>query len=464
MNKIKDIYNIGILRDSVYFKIFFLLWALVHNFSFGQRYTGYLSPIVLLWGGILLIRNIFNYKARISKILMYLIYAFLASYVITIIFNRNLNLVGNTKTLIWASIMTLVLFITEYSDKDKKVYRDINIISKVLVVIIFIISISAIVMFCLDISYFTERVDGKLIPQGYYAARLWGIYVDPNQASSVALIALILSVVLIVQRKVFNKIFLTISIIIQYIFIILTGSRGGEIALIFVLIGLGYLLFDYILRNSFRNDVIRAIISLIIGIIITAGIVISFDGSRKLLSYIPKATVKTQQYIHQTTGIQSGEHLGNVTVERPDATSSNGRLTLWKDGLRLSKFSPIFGFGDRNIPLKAAELTPGSSLEKQYVHNGFIHMLLSGGLMATIIMMIFIGIIAIKAIVIFFGKNRYKQNYYIFSIISLLIVSLLIASMFLTEIFYQNSFIATTYWVFLGYISILSNSLKQYNR
>lgn len=464
MNKIKDIYNIGILRDSVYFKIFFLLWALVHNFSFGQRYTGCLSPIVLLWGGILLIRNIFNYKARISKILMYLIYAFLASYVITIIFNRNLNLVGNTKTLIWASIMTLVLFITEYSDKDKKVYRDINIISKVLVVIIFIISISAIVMFCLDISYFTERVDGKLIPQGYYAARLWGIYVDPNQASSVALIALILSVVLIVQRKVFNKIFLTISIIIQYIFIILTGSRGGEIALIFVLIGLGYLLFDYILRNSFRNDVIRAIISLIIGIIITAGIVISFDGSRKLLSYIPKATVKTQQYIHQTTGIQSGEHLGNVTVERPDATSSNGRLTLWKDGLRLSKFSPIFGFGDRNIPLKAAELTPGSSLEKQYVHNGFIHMLLSGGLMATIIMMIFIGIIAIKAIVIFFGKNRYKQNYYIFSIISLLIVSLLIASMFLTEIFYQNSFIATTYWIFLGYISILSNSLKQYNR
>ena len=464
MNKIKDIYNIGILRDSVYFKIFFLLWALVHNFSFGQRYTGYLSPIVLLWGGILLIRNIFNDKARISKILMYLIYAFLASYVITIIFNRNLNLVGNTKTLIWASIMTLVLFITEYSDKDKKVYRDINIISKVLVVIIFIISISAIVMFCLDISYFTERVDGKLIPQGYYAARLWGIYVDPNQASSVALIALILSVVLIVQIKVFNKIFLKISIIIQYIFIILTGSRGGEIALIFVLIGLGYLLFDYILRNSFRNDAIRAIISLIIGIIITAGIVISFDGSRKLLSYIPKATVKTQQYIHQTTGIQSGEHLGNVTVERPDATSSNGRLTLWKDGLRLSKFSPIFGFGDRNIPLKAAELTPGSSLEKQYVHNGFIHMLLSGGLMATIIMMIFIGIIAIKAIVIFFGKNRYKQNYYIFSIISLLIVSLLIASMFLTEIFYQNSFIATTYWVFLGYISILSNSLKQYNR
>ncbi|MBM6838535.1 hypothetical protein H9X77_09940, partial [Clostridium saudiense] len=179
----------------------------------------------------------------------------------TIIFNRNLNLVGNTKTLIWATIMTLVLFISEYSDRDRKIYRDISLISKVLVIAIFIISISSIAMFCLDISYFTERVDGRLIPQGYYAARLWGIYVDPNQASSVALIALILSLVLMVQKNVFNKIFLIISIITQYTFIILTGSRGGEIALIFVLIGLGYLLFDYILRNKLRSNVIRTILS-----------------------------------------------------------------------------------------------------------------------------------------------------------------------------------------------------------
>lgn len=463
MNRIESIYNIRILRDSVYFKIFFLLWALVHNFSFGQRYTGYLSPIVLLWGGLLLIRNVFIYKVRIPNILKYLIYMFLASYFVTIIINRNLNLVGNTKTLIWASIMTLVLFISEYSDRDKKIYKDINLIAKVLVVVIFIISVVAVGMFCLDVSYFTERVDGKLIPQGYYAARLWGIYVDPNQASSVALIALILSLILIVQKKVFNKIFLIISIITQYIFIILTGSRGGEIALIFVLIGLGYLLFDYILRNSLRNNSLRTILSLIIGMIIAVGIIASFNGTRKVLSYIPKATIETQKYINETTGIESGEHLGNVTVVRPDTQTSNGRLTLWRDGFRLSKFSPIFGFGDRNIPIKASELTPGSSLEEQYVHNGFIHMLLSGGLVATIIMLIFIGIIAIKAIMVFFGGNRYNKDYYVFSIISLLVLSLLIAAMFLTEIFYQNSFIATSFWIFLGYIAILSNNFKQYN-
>ncbi|MBM6839531.1 O-antigen ligase family protein, partial [Clostridium saudiense] len=67
-----------------------------------------------------------------------------------------------------------------------------------------------------------------------------------------------------------------------------------------------------------------------------------------------------------------------IDIERNDLSSSNGRIVLWKDGLRLSKYSPVFGFGDRNIPVKASELTPGSSLAKKTVHNGFIHMLLSG--------------------------------------------------------------------------------------
>lgn len=460
MNKISRIYNIGILRDSVYFKIFFLLWALVHNFSFGQRYTGYLSPIVLLWGGLLLIRNFFIDKAKVSKILMYLIYAFLAAYVITIIINRDVNLIGNTKTLIWTAIMTLVLFASEYSADNKKIYRDINIISKVIVTIVFIISVLSILMFALDISYFTQRIDGRMIPQGYYAARLWGIYVDPNQASSIATIALILSLVLLVQRKDFNKIFLYISIITQYIFIILTGSRGGEIALILVLIGLVYLLFNYILTNALRNNIIRKGIALLIGVIITFGIISSFDVTRKTLSYIPRATVKTQEYINQTTGIQSGEHSGNVTVERPDAATSNGRITLWKDGFRLSKLSPIFGFGDRNINIKAAELTPGSSLESQYVHNGFIHMLLGGGIVAVIIMVIFIFIIALNAIKIFFRNKTGSTKYYIYSIICLAVLALLISAVFLTEIFYQNSFIATAFWILIGNIAALTYENK----
>ena len=200
------------------------------------------------------------------------------------------------------------------------------------------------------------------------------------------------------------------------------------------------------------------------GLIISVTIVFSFENSRKLLANIPRLTISTQEFISNTTGTDVGFHSGNITVERPDVgggiDSSNGRLTLWRDGFRLIKYSPIFGFGDRNIVSKAAEFTPGSSLEKQFVHNGFIHMLLSGGIVAVSIMMTLLVLIMINIVKIVFGNKRYNRGYYIYSIMSLLIGSLLITAVFLTEIFYQNSFMATVFWIYMGFVVALANDKK----
>lgn len=464
---INNMYKSKLLSDSVYYKIVFMIWALVHTLSFGPRITGYLSPVILLWGALILFRNLVLKKNIVRKSYLYIIFAFLISYVITIIINSSLNVLGNTKTLIWAAIMLLVIFINEKSEGNKKLYNDIIRVSSVIVIITFIISFISVLMFCLDISYWVNRVDGALIPQGYYAARLWGIYVDPNQASSVGIVSLISSILILCNKNCCKnniKIFNIINIIIQYIFIILTGSRGGEIAFIFVLIGLVYLLIDYLLKNKVKTLGSRTIVGLLCGCIISVAIIISFESTRKLLANIPRLTLGTQEFISNTTGSEIGTNSGNITVDRPDVggglDSSNGRLTLWKDGFRLIKYSPIFGFGDRNIVFKASEFTPGSSLEKQFVHNGFIHMLLSGGIVAVVIMMTLLILIMINIIKIVFGKNRYNKDYYIYSIMSLLVGALLITAVFLTEIFYQNSFMATAFWIYMGFIVKLGENKK----
>ena len=43
---------------------------------------------------------------------------------------------------------------------------------------------------------------------------------------------------------------------------------------------------------------------------------------------------------------------------------------------------------------------------------------------------------------------------------SLLIGSLLITAVFLTEIFYQNSFMATVFWIYMGFMVALANDKK----
>ena len=96
---INNIYKSKLLNDSVYYKIVFMIWALVHTLSFGPRITGYLSPIILLWGVLILFRNLVLKKNILRKSYLYIIFAFLTSYVITIIINKSLNIIGNTKTL-----------------------------------------------------------------------------------------------------------------------------------------------------------------------------------------------------------------------------------------------------------------------------------------------------------------------------------------------------------------------------
>lgn len=451
MNIINRILNLKIFRDSIYYKLVFILWTLLHSLTFGQYITGYFSLPIILWGGILVLKNVSEKRGYINKVTQFSMYAFLISYIITIFINRNSNLIGNTKTLIWQIIMMFVLFMSESWKNKDEIYSDILRISNTIIVATMILSLCSLIIFLFNIVYWVKRIDGAVIPIGYYYARLWGIYVDPNQAAVIAIVSILSSIIIIINKKYKSFIFVIFNIIVQYLFMILTASRGGLIGFLFSVIVLGYLLSDYLLRNKITKDIFRSSISFIIAIIVSGLLILSEAPTRKVLSIIPNSISNLKN--------ETDNENSTIDIERNDLSSSNGRIVLWKDGLRLSKYSPVFGFGDRNIPVKASELTPGSSLAKKTVHNGFIHMLLSGGIIALIIMCVIIISIAIKAIRIFFKGNRYNKHFYTTNIISVIIGVLLITSMFLTEIFYQNSFAATIFWICLGYSMYLNDCI-----
>lgn len=446
MNIINKLYNIKILNNNIYYKVIFLLWALSHSVSFAQYYTPYLSPLLILWGGMLVLRSLFIDRPNFPKRYYIIVGAFLLSYVVTIIINRNMNFFGNTKTLIWGIIMMIVLFVNDLDKNKDEVLEEISIIAKYVIIGSLIISAICIIMFIFNINFWTNRVDGARIPQGYYAARLWGIYVDPNQSCNVAIISILLSGILLIIRKGLGNIVLYTNIVIQYLLIVLSGSRGGEIGLILVIAGVAYFFIESKVAIS-NNNVIKKLLSIILSLIISISVIGSFKPTRKILAYIPTV-------IH--TGIlyfeDNKEEVGDLTVERADLGTSNGRIQLWTDAFKMSKEISIFGVGDRNIMKVADELMPGSSITKQYVHNGYLHMLLSGGIVAVIIMLILLGSISIPTIKNILMKKNFNEDYLIYGIMSIIIASMLLTTVFLTEIFYQNSFVATIFWILLGYI------------
>lgn len=456
MDSIKKVFEMKLIKDSIYFKAVFCVWQLIHLIASAQLYTGKVAPIIIAWGILILIKNVFIDKNLGEKRYRYCLYLFLASYVLTIIINIKLNFIGNAKTFIWLLLLMFVVFITDKQKNIDDVKNDIDIIAKVVTKTTFIMSIVSLLMFCFRMSFWIPRYDGAKIPQGYFAARLWGIFIDPNQACAVAIISILLSVI-IIRRKAMSKKFCVTNIIVQYCFLILTGSRGGEIAFLFSGICLVYIFFN---KNNYykfiKINLIRTMALILTGIVLSGAVVLSFRQTKKILTVIPKTLYKIEASISGVTSdIENEEEEElNINIDRADVSGenfSNGRIELWMDGMRLSKHSPILGFGDRNIKIKAAELTPGSTLEKKVVHNGFIHMIIAGGWIAFAIMILFIVMILSKSIKIFFANRVYDEDIFVFDLIEVIIGVLLIITMFLTEIFYMNSFAAVMFWLFMGY-------------
>ena len=91
-------------------------------------------------------------------------------------------------------------------------------------------------------------------------------------------------------------------------------------------------------------------------------------------------------------------------------------------------------------------------------------MVMSGGIIALIIMGILV-FSAIKKSVLILFRSRIKNNdFYIINSTSVIIGILLCTSMFLTEIFYKNSFSATAFWIFLGFNMYLSNEYLRFSK
>ena len=107
VDSINKLFQMKFIKDSVYFKVVFCIWQLVHLIAMAQPYTGVVAPIIIIWGMLILIKNVIIDKNLIDKRVRYLLYAFLVSYVVTIIINIKLNLIGNLKTLVWYSILTV---------------------------------------------------------------------------------------------------------------------------------------------------------------------------------------------------------------------------------------------------------------------------------------------------------------------------------------------------------------------
>ncbi|HHX37914.1 MAG TPA: O-antigen ligase family protein, partial [Clostridiaceae bacterium] len=146
-------------------------------------------------------------------------------------------------------------------------------------------------------------------------------------------------------------------------------------------------------------------------------------------------------------------HFIDQDRRRNTISSSRERLDLMQESILLWRNYPIFGVGDRNVQ-KAANLHMQNSLLVlgKVPHNGYIFVLLSGGISGTIILftwLIWIFYKWLQAI-----RNKAFDLRLWFHAIPVIICG--ISALFLQDIFLIMSPTALIFWLNLGICANLS--------
>ena len=235
INKLK-----GYVKEPFYALLFMLLVVYVGAPPFLREYTGVFRKLALVWACILLAvyfcKNYRNYLNKYSGLLFLLC----VSYGITILVNYHNKLSSNIFSYAYF-LVTLLLFFNVFQHRDKITSQKyISIFMKLNVFATFVFAVIALVMFCFNIVGFYET-DTGIQHYGLYENRLWGLF-NPNIGGMNALIAIAFSLFLYKQNK---KKFYVVSIVIEYIYLILTQSRSALLSffafiiifIVFVLIG-----------------------------------------------------------------------------------------------------------------------------------------------------------------------------------------------------------------------------------
>ena len=144
-----------------------------------------------------------------------------------------------------------------------------------------------------------------------------------------------------------------------------------------------------------------------------------------------------------------------VTFGHENENLDSGRFKLWKESFNLFKISPIIGISNGNIVFYSEEYLNGTlsySYHKSDLHNGFLTILVSTGVIGFILFGIF-GFRFAKhsAQHLFLQKKTFRNDVY--PCLFAFLFAYLFYALFEKALLYDVSFMVMWFWLMMGYMS-----------
>ena len=312
----------------------------------------------------------------------------------------------------------------------------------------------SLVQFFMLIGYRVFDYKGLLIRQGFVESRLFGILASPNYLSIISLIVIIY---LWMRLSALNKIVKTLaisSIILNFAYIVLSGSRTTYICL--VVAAFLYSLVKFEFRDKIKSFV---------AVLLTVGLVfLSYNGVKYSSDlYLRAHSAEIQR------NKEKGEH-NNLTLERTDTSEeniSNNRFAIWQSTASFIPKRPLFGYSAGNWYELGKTYDASAYIIKEHylTHNGYLELLFYNGLLGFLPFAAFM-ISFIWASIKKFLKDK-KNKILDDELVSglLMTVVILISNLFLSSTLYGISLLGCILFIISGYyFSVISKQRDGYRQ
>ncbi|MFV0559124.1 MAG: O-antigen ligase family protein [Enterococcus sp.] len=405
---------------------------------------------ITVWAFIITMMDILTRNFKLDKT-DYLLVVFLGAILISTFVNGPTGVVDNIKLLIWQFIYLFAVF---RIGKDASHRTIFPLFEKILIGCWNLLVLISLGMFVVNYSYvesFDKFYNG--FRAGFVENRLYGMFADPNFASatSVAIIFLALKMFLSKKNK-FTSVYSILTIVLQTLYVILSGSRTSEIALFTCAF---FVAFFMMYHRLSKTMLVKLLFSFLCALLVS-GLTLGVLEAGKNVA--PKVATITARHVpgrvKQDPETKTKEE---ISLRRADVADkddvSNNRFALWKSSFEIFESSPIVGSSPRNIFEYAEENLPTTFIatKKQTSHNFVFYLLATTGLLGTVPFLVFLIIKIWQTLKRLFTEN--VVSYDVFLLDTMVVLAILISALFLTELVLVNKIGSFIFWLYLGGIS-----------
>lgn len=312
----------------------------------------------------------------------------------------------------------------------------------------------SLVQFFMLIGYRVFDYKGLLIRQGFVESRLFGILASPNYLS---IISLIIIIYLWMRLSALNKIVKTLaisSIVLNFAYIVLSGSRTTYICLVVAAFLYSLIKFEY--SNKAKSFVT---------VLLTVGLVfLSYNG----VKYSSDLYLKAHSAEIQLNK-EKGEN-NNLTLERTDTSEeniSNNRFAIWQSTASFIPKRPLFGYSAGNWYELGKTYDASAYIIKEHylTHNGYLEVLFYNGILGFLPFAAFMISFIWASIKKFLKdkKDKITDNELVSGL--LMTVVILISNLFLSSTLYGISLLGCIVFMISGYyFSVISKKRDGYRQ